>query len=175
MRIAEALTTAGTEVDKVPVLISLRIIELFSAGLYSSPTKAVEELVANSYDAMAERVSVYLPDSFDDPDAVLWVKDNGESMDLDEFHALWQIGASPKAAPGRDAGPRKQIGKFGIGKLATYVLSNNLTFMTFKDGRYLAISMDYGKVRDEEGGGRSLQVRVLPDSQANTGLARILQ
>src|ERR1044072_8019176 len=92
MRIAEALTTAGTEVDKVPVLISLRIIELFSAGLYSSPTKAVEELVANSYDAMAERVSVYLPDSFDDPDAVLWVTDNGESMDLDEFHALWQIG-----------------------------------------------------------------------------------
>ena len=39
----------------IDVRISYRIIELFSEGLYSSPNKAVEELVSNSWDAGAEK------------------------------------------------------------------------------------------------------------------------
>ena len=46
--------TIGNTIDQIPVTISYRIIELFSAGLYSSPNKAFEELVSNSYDAMAK-------------------------------------------------------------------------------------------------------------------------
>ena len=48
----------GTE---IPVPISYDIIRLFSEGLYQSPHKAVEELVANSFDAGAELVSVVVP------------------------------------------------------------------------------------------------------------------
>ena len=51
----------GEVIDKIPVEISYRIIELFSAGLYSSPNKAFEELVSNSYDAGATEVGVYIP------------------------------------------------------------------------------------------------------------------
>lgn len=43
--------TAGRETGKIPVKISYRIIELFSDGLYSSPHKAIEELVVNAFDA----------------------------------------------------------------------------------------------------------------------------
>ena len=39
--------TIGSATDKIQVRLSYRIIELFSEGLYASPNKAVEELVAN--------------------------------------------------------------------------------------------------------------------------------
>lgn len=174
MRIHDALTQAGKQIDTVPVSISLRIIELFSAGLYSSPTKAVEELVANSYDARASRVTVHLPDSLDSPDAVLWVVDDGESMNVEEFHDLWQIGASPKTGLAREEGDRKQIGKFGIGKLATYVLANDLTFITLKDNKYLAISMDYTQVRSHSHDTLLLGVRELTEEEARTLLIPLL-
>ena len=38
---------------------------------------------------------------------------------------------------------RKQIGKFGIGKLATYVLANRLTHISKRGGKYYSTSMDY--------------------------------
>lgn len=44
--------TVGKETGKIPVRISYRIIELFSDGLYSSPSKAIEELVSNAFDAV---------------------------------------------------------------------------------------------------------------------------
>ena len=44
-------TTAGNETEKIDVRLSCRIVRLFSEGLYASPNKAIEELVANSFDA----------------------------------------------------------------------------------------------------------------------------
>ncbi len=41
------LLNLGTTIDNISVTISYRIIELFSAGLYSSPNKAFEELICN--------------------------------------------------------------------------------------------------------------------------------
>src|SRR6185437_15540365 len=38
---------------------------------------------------------------------------------------------------------RKQIGKFGIGKLATYVLANRLTHISKRAGKYYSTSMDF--------------------------------
>lgn len=52
------INTAGKKIDEIEVRISYKIIELFSAGLYSSPNKAFEELICNSYDAFADTVSV---------------------------------------------------------------------------------------------------------------------
>ena len=46
----------GKRTDTINVLLSYRIVELFSEGLYSSPNKAIEELVANSFDAGALRL-----------------------------------------------------------------------------------------------------------------------
>lgn len=52
--------SVGTKTDDIDVLLSYRIVELFSEGLYASPNEAVEELVANSFDAGATRVGVLL-------------------------------------------------------------------------------------------------------------------
>jgi hypothetical protein len=146
----EAFAAHGDSVAIVPVHISYGIIERFSEGLYSSPVKTFEELVTNSYDAGAGRVWVYLPNDFKASDASLVVIDDGESMDLDGLRNLWRIGESQKRADNRPAGRNRPVGKFGIGKLATYVLAERLTFIVHHGTRYLAVTMDYAKVAEGE-------------------------
>jgi hypothetical protein len=46
----------------------LRPPELLSEGLYTSPNKAIEELVANAFDAGGHRVHVLLPPNLHDQD-----------------------------------------------------------------------------------------------------------
>ncbi len=55
------VTEAGKKVKDIKVTISYRIINLFSGQLYQSPAKAIEELVANSYDAFAGLCHVIIP------------------------------------------------------------------------------------------------------------------
>jgi len=133
----------GKKVKKIPVEINYRIIELFSGGLYSSPNKAFEELVTNSYDAESKNVCVYVPEEVK-KDSVLWVCDNGTSMDSDGLRLLWQIGSSNKRD--NELSSRKPIGKFGIGKLATFVLANKLTHICKKDGVIRSVTMHYDKM-----------------------------
>ena len=160
------LEKIGETVDTIRVTISYRIIELFSAGLYSSPNKALEELVCNSYDAFADSVSVHVSPDLTVDSAYIWVCDNGEGMDQQGLKDLWRIGSSSKRTPERDA-KRLQIGRFGIGKLATYVLANKLTYVSKKNGRFLAVTMDYQDINDDSKD-LVLNERELTESQAKT-------
>ena len=107
----------GQKIDDIEVTISYRIIELFSAGLYSSPNKAFEELVSNSYDAFATKTCVFVPTDPAIPNASIWVCDNGESMDRHGFKQLWRIGVTDKRDGSRDQ-KRLQIGKFVTRRLS---------------------------------------------------------
>ncbi|MGE8536623.1 MAG: ATP-binding protein, partial [Chryseobacterium sp.] len=142
------LVDVGKIIDKIPVEISYKIIELFSAGLYSSPNKAFEELVSNSYDAGAKKVCVYVPSDKSLPDSLLWVADNGISMDKDGLKQFWRIGSSTKRE--NENINRLPIGKFGIGKLATYILTNKLTLICkANDGKYYAVMMNYSTINKD--------------------------
>lgn len=136
---------AGDTTDQVDVKISLRIIQLFSEGLYSSPNKAVEELVSNSFDAGAENVHIILSPDLRDPDATIVVIDDGEGMNVDGFKKHWIIGESTRRR-GTGSSRRKPIGKFGIGKLSTYVLASKLTHISKSDDTYYAATMDYSNL-----------------------------
>ena len=138
-----SFASIGKETDDIEVRLSYRIVELFSEGLYTSPNKAVEELVANSFDAGAQQVHVILSPNLHDQDATIVVIDDGEGMDQEGLKCLWLIGISNKRElPSLPQG-RKQIGKFGIGKLATYVLANRLTHISKRGSEYYSASMDY--------------------------------
>lgn len=136
----------GKQSGSISVEISTRFLEHFSEQLYSSPQKAFEELVANGWDAGAALVDVRLSEDLSSPNATLAVFDDGESMDEDGLRELWQIAFSPKEHQAKKHG-RKLIGKFGIGKLATYVLANKLTYICkAADGVIRRVTMDYGDV-----------------------------
>src|SRR5690348_9979823 len=110
-------------IDEVVLEIDYQIIEHFSKHLYGSPNRAIEELVSNGFDAFAREVHVYVPGPICPSHVVVW--DDGDSMDVHGLKGMWRIASSPKVAVGRVArGPkgaqRQMIGKFGIGKLASY-------------------------------------------------------
>ena len=133
----------GDTTDNIEVRLSYRIVELFSEGLYTSPNKAIEELVANSFDAGARSVHVLLSSKLHDQDATIAVFDDGEGMDGKGLKRHWLIGVSNKRRLSALPRGRQQIGKFGIGKLATYVLANRLTHISKCAGKYYSTSMDY--------------------------------
>jgi hypothetical protein len=139
--------TIGSTTDKIDVRLSYRIIELFSEGLYASPNKAIEELVANSFDAGAQTVQVLLSANLHRQDASIVVIDDGEGMGIEGLKQHWLIGISNKRRLS-DKLPRgrQQIGQFGIGKLATYVLSERLTHISKHGGMYYSTSMDFSAI-----------------------------
>ena len=141
-----AYASVGTKTDNIEVRLSYKIVELFSEGLYTSPNKAVEELVANSFDAGAQNVHVLLSPNLHAQNAWITVIDDGEGMDREGLRRHWLIGISNKRGLSELPRGRKQIGKFGIGKLATYVLANRLTHISKFDAKYYSTSMDYSVI-----------------------------
>ena len=144
------LAQAGQEVESIPVSINYDIIRLFSEGLYSSPHKAIEELVCNSYDADADKVHILLPklpDGSSDALAPLWVIDNGHGMDQYGFEQLWRIADSEKIQQPASPRERLPIGQFGIGKLAAYVLAKQLTHISRKNNKLLLTVMDFNEIQ----------------------------
>jgi len=146
----EEFVSAGKEVDTIDVQISHRIIQLFSEGLYSSPHKAIEELVSNSFDAYAQNVHVILSPDLTNSRATIVVIDDGEGMDIHALKEHWIIGRSTRRKDSSASG-RQPIGKFGIGKLATYVLAEQLTHICKSNGKFFASTMDYAKLGAEIG------------------------
>lgn len=171
-----SFATAGSEADKIDVRLSYRIVRLFSEGLYASPNKAIEELVANSFDAGARQVGVLLPADFHDEGATIAVVDDGEGMDAGGLKQHWLIGKSDKRDLTTLPLGRRQIGKFGIGKLATYVLAHRLTHVSKKGGKYYSTSMNFKTVDDrgdeeiEPKAPIKISLRELTENQAKAAL-----
>lgn len=141
----------GTQVTDIPVIIGPRFLDLFSENLYRSPNKAFEELISNSWDADATVVHVVIPSDLSEPSATVWVLDNGRSMNLDGLRALWMVAESPKRRAVPPANSRYPIGKFGIGKLATYLLADEVTYVCrAADGTIRAVTMDYRRLGEVE-------------------------
>lgn len=139
----------GDEVDTVWVEIDYAILQHFSKHLYSSPNKAVEELVTNGYDALATVVDVFLPGEVGGDSLLVW--DNGESMDVLGLKRLWWIARSAKEDAGKDrfaesadgSIKRRMVGKFGIGKLASYAIGDRVSHLCRQNDDYLLVSVDY--------------------------------
>ncbi len=136
----------GEPKETIAVRLSYKIIEIFSESLYASPNKAIEELVANAFDAGALRVVVLLSPNLHDQDSTVVVLDDGEGMDVSGLKQHWLIGVSNKRRLAVLPRGRQQIGQFGIGKLATYVLAERLTHISKRQGKYYSTSMDFGAI-----------------------------
>jgi HSP90 family molecular chaperone len=135
--IAETLPSLGADQGELSVALSNELVQLLSDQLYQSPLKAIEELVVNSYDAEAKTCRVYVPELVNEPAKFVVVYDDGIGMDKEGLEDLWHIGRSNKRSEEIEArAHRKQIGKFGIGKLATYAIANRITYVTRKTPRY---------------------------------------
>ena len=143
----------------ITVRLSNEIVTLLSSQLYQSPLKAIEELVVNSYDADARKCRVFVP-SGNRPRAVL-VYDDGIGMDKEGLADLWLIARSNKREEEYQRRMnRRQIGKFGIGKLATYAIANNVTYISRMDQEILAVGANFAQFKGDSSGGVPIQLPV---------------
>ena len=152
IRTSEQQGEPNPVVGKVTLQVDYQIIEHFSEHLYDSPNKAVEELVANSFDAFATEARVFTPGQYTANRVIVW--DNGESMDVDGLQQLWWIAKSPKSngdrVEEREGRTRKIIGKFGIGKLASYSVGEVISHVCRHQGELYVVSIDYGQIEGTE-------------------------
>lgn len=102
-----------------PIVLSAKVFGHLSQGLYRTPAGAIKELISNSFDADAKRVSIHT----DFPRFMTFsCQDTGDGMSIDEFNRLMNrgIGSSYKRASDNVAtkSARRYIGRLGLGILA---------------------------------------------------------
>lgn len=161
MELADRLPAIGSERGELQVRLSNQLIQLLSEQMYSSPLKAIEELVVNAYDADATQCRIGIPVSSGEDRSII-VFDDGHGMDYAGLEALWHIGESPKRGHETSAkGTRKLIGKFGIGKLATYAIADRITYLSRQSGRILHVTCDYRSFKsDPKGAAEAVPLKV---------------
>lgn len=218
---------AGEPVKEIPVSISPEVIHLLSEQMYTSPLKAIEELVANAYDADANvcRIALFLREKgtgkeIETPDdktsvgdstegegeidvveegdsdehaigniaeagqgrsapgskgveGLIAVFDDGHGMTVEGLADLWSVGASPKRAgkPTARHG-RMPIGKFGIGKLATYAVANRITYVTSGADGVHHVVCDFGRFEGKPPGSPAEMLQVTRIDDLQSALAR---
>jgi histidine kinase/DNA gyrase B/HSP90-like ATPase len=160
--IAAAIQQLGTPKPNLEVRLSRELVGLLSEQLYQSPVKAIEELVVNAYDADADSCRIALANGAGSGGAMV-VFDDGVGMDEEGLSDLWHVGHSRKRDEQvEQARKRKQIGKFGIGKLSTYAVANRLTYISRVNDVVLATSLDYDTFKeDPEGPGVPVELPVV--------------
>lgn len=140
--------------------LSNELIHILSEQMYRSPIKAIEELVVNSYDADARECRLLVPLPPSDKPHVL-VFDDGHGMNADGLEDLWHIGRSNKRAMEIEKrSQRKQIGKFGIGKLATYAIADLVTYISKSDEGIRGVTVDFGEFAKDPTGGKPITLKV---------------
>jgi hypothetical protein len=126
--------TTGSAAGEYTMNIQGSIIEQLGLKQYDTVSAVVAELIANAWDADAEKVKVELPlnkflatrsdGELDDKGYEIIVRDDGHGMDPDDANNKFlDVGRDRREDEGTDVTPkkgRKVMGRKGIGKLAPF-------------------------------------------------------
>jgi Histidine kinase-, DNA gyrase B-, and HSP90-like ATPase len=174
--IGEQILAAGAAEEPLEVSLSHELVTLLSEQLYQSPMKAIEELVVNSFDADAAICRLAIPDVLDASSTEpIIVYDDGIGMDMAGLEDLWHIGHSHKRDEQIEtARKRKQIGKFGIGKLATYSIARQITYITrAKGAEILTTSLNFNAFKPDPTGAGAMPVKLEVSKLTEGELAKV--
>lgn len=101
----------------------------------------------NSWDAQADICRLYVPASDQlaaSGSGIMGIFDTGIGMTPGQMKDLWHIGNSKKRlSETTDTTSRKQIGKFGIGKLATFTVGSQLTYVSKSAEGICSATLDF--------------------------------
>ena len=125
-------STRNTE-NEIYFDLSYSALKLLGKNLYSNAANAISELVANSIDAHAKNIYVYI-DMSKKKQSIVEILDDGSGMnysDLSEKY-VW-IGRNKRVDESLSTEEKKSLmGRKGIGKLAALFLSDQYFIITKK-------------------------------------------
>lgn len=122
--------------------------------MYSTLPPVIAELVSNSYDADAHKVTLILNDS-DVMNKTISVEDNGHGMTFDEINSCFLvIGRNRRDGDAKNqktrSGKRFVIGKKGIGKLAFFGIAKTIEITTVSNGLLNSFIMDWEELKNSD-------------------------
>ncbi len=128
--------------------VSPRMLELLSKDLYTNMYFVLAELIANSYDADAENVYVYIDDD------EIRVEDDGNGMSPDNLNDKYLLvgGESRNSEDNaRTSGKnRLKMGRKGVGKLSALSISDGFKLVTVCDGYTVGLFIPNRIEHDDE-------------------------
>lgn len=115
-----------------------RIMELLGEQLIKNHTLALFELIKNSYDADAGKVSLLLL-NIDEDDGAIEVQDDGVGMDFGTVTNIWMEPAHGHKGESRAKGIRTgkgrlPVGEKGVGRFAVHRLGTEIELVTKAEG-----------------------------------------
>jgi len=124
-------------------------IQHLGIKMYSNLPPVIAEIVANSYDADAKEVNIYLNDT---GNLEIIIEDDGHGMDYPELNPKFlKIGRNRREEDGGMLSPggRPVIGKKGIGKLSFFGIAKLITIETAKSHLLNTFSMSLDDILKE--------------------------
>lgn len=122
--------------------------------MYSTLPPVIAELVSNSYDADAHKVTLTLNDS-DAANKTISIEDDGHGMTFDEINNCFLlIGRNRRDGDKKNqmtrSGKRFVIGKKGIGKLAFFGVAKTIEISTVSNGLLNSFVMDWNELKQSD-------------------------
>ena len=120
----------NTIMDNYEIKLDRRVLKQLGSQLYGDTPSVIAELVANSYDADANNVWI----TIDTVNNNVIVEDDGKGMTAGDINeSFLNIGYDKRSDNGVTDSGRKIMGRKGIGKLATFSLTNTVRVLSSKD------------------------------------------
>lgn len=144
------LTIAAMDAKReLQIKFAGRLIDLLGQQMYGGAVPSVAELVANAWDADAQKIEIQIPEDVKAPGAEIIVKDHGKGMSFEELNAFYlHIGYERRLRGERTEGGRLVMGRKGIGKLAGFGIAEDIIVTSVKDGHLVEIKLNYTELRN---------------------------
>lgn len=158
--------------QKLQLRFDPRTIEHLGIKMYSQLPYALAELVANAYDAGANKVQIQLFD--EDPQSKrIVIVDDGEGMTYDEVaEKFLVIGRRRRDTDEsrKNIKGRRITGKKGLGKLALFGIGKTIEITTTRAGEAQSTSLvlEWDKILQEESGTYYPETRLLTKQDKST-------
>lgn len=129
---------------KYEMKMSLNVLNHLGLNLYSNIPAVLSEVVANAYDADAQKVEITLTE-----DRII-IKDDGNGMDLGEINEKYLFVGYEKREHGEELSPilgRKVMGRKGIGKLSIFSIADSVELHSRKENQINALRMNRHEIQ----------------------------
>jgi hypothetical protein len=116
---------------KYTMKLSLNVLKHLGLNLYSNIPAVLSEVVANSYDADADSVSVEIKDD------MIVIKDDGHGMSIEDINEKFLVVGYSRRDNNEAISPkykRPVMGRKGIGKLSLFSIASNIEIHSVKNG-----------------------------------------
>lgn len=132
--------------ENYEIKLDRRVLKQLGSQLYGDTPSVISELVANSYDADARNVWITIDTNGNN----VVVEDDGKGMTATDINdSFLNIGYDKRSNNGYTDLGRKIMGRKGIGKLATFSLTNIVRVLSCKNGNKAGCELNFKAITEE--------------------------